>query len=90
MTPGEVGTRQDLLKALSGEVSGLRRRGARKVVPGGGGHPRVRFLDSEKGSGGSRTGREVVGVFYRAKAGHGFTSIYGRVFGDRRVWGGGS
>ncbi|VCX30970.1 unnamed protein product, partial [Gulo gulo] len=29
---------QDLLKALSGEVSGLRIRGARKVALGGGGH----------------------------------------------------
>uniref|UniRef100_M3YH94 Uncharacterized protein n=1 Tax=Mustela putorius furo TaxID=9669 RepID=M3YH94_MUSPF len=39
-TPGEVGTRQDLLKALSGDVSGLRRREARKVALGGGQHSR--------------------------------------------------
>ncbi|VCW77125.1 unnamed protein product, partial [Gulo gulo] len=49
-TPGEIGTRQDLLKALSGEVSGLRRRGARKVVPGGGRHSWARFHDSGRGS----------------------------------------
>ncbi|VCW70714.1 unnamed protein product, partial [Gulo gulo] len=55
-TPGKVGARQDLLKALSSKVSGLRRRGARKVTPGGGGDPRERFLYSRKGSGGSRTG----------------------------------
>ena len=46
-----MGARQDLLKALSCEVSGLKRRGARKVALGGGGHPQERFLDSGKGEG---------------------------------------
>ncbi|VCX42052.1 unnamed protein product, partial [Gulo gulo] len=71
ITPGEVGTRQDSLKALSSEVSGLRRRGARKVTPGGGRHSWVRFCDSERGNQGSRAGRESVGSFIGPRQGMG-------------------
>lgn len=67
--PGEIDARQDLLKALSCEVSGLRIRGARRRLALLGKVPRLRT-----GGGGAeavRAGRESVGSLMGPKQGMG-------------------
>ena len=60
-----MGARQDLLRSLSGEVLGLRRRGAREVVPGGG------SLTPKRGVGEVALGWRWLGSFIGPRQGMG-------------------